>query len=111
MTEPTPSPWVATSGNWDIGLLEPLAEINERVLEALTAGAAGGAPSCSPLCQAPNIPWRTLGSEARQRLASCPFERTVRRSPEGWRACADMLICRPAARRAPRAVSARRCPR
>ncbi len=40
MTEPTPSPWVATCGNWDIGLLKPLAEINERVLEALAAGAA-----------------------------------------------------------------------
>jgi hypothetical protein len=73
MTEPTPSPWVATSGNWDIGLLEPLTEINERVLEALAAGATGGGPSCSPLCQSPNIPWRTFGAEARQRLASCPY--------------------------------------
>jgi hypothetical protein len=73
MTEPTPSPWAATSGNWDIGLLEPLTAINERVLEALAAGAAAGGPSCSPLCQAPNIPWRTLGLEARQRLASCPY--------------------------------------
>jgi hypothetical protein len=73
MTEPTPSPWAATSGNWDIGLLEPLAEINERVLEALATGAAGGGLSCSPLCQAPNIPWRTLSADARQRLASCPY--------------------------------------
>ena len=37
MTEPTPGPWAASSGNWDIGLLEPLAEISERVLEALAA--------------------------------------------------------------------------
>jgi hypothetical protein len=34
MTEPMPGPWAAASGNWAIGLLEPLTEINERAPEA-----------------------------------------------------------------------------
>jgi hypothetical protein len=47
---------------WDGGILEPLAELNLEVLEAL-AGAAAGL----------RWPWRALGEAARQRLAHCPF--------------------------------------
>jgi hypothetical protein len=47
---------------WDGGILEPLAELNLEVLDAL-AGAATGL----------RWPWRALGEAARQRLAHCPF--------------------------------------
>lgn len=47
---------------WDAGILEPLAELNLEVLDAL-AGAAAGL----------RWPWRALGEAARQRLARCPF--------------------------------------
>ena len=47
---------------WDGGILEPLAELNLEVLDAL-AGAAAGL----------HWPWRALGEAARQRVAHSPF--------------------------------------
>ena len=51
-----------STGAWDRGLLEPLAELNLEVLDALAGAAA-----------ALRWPWRALGEAARQRLAHCPF--------------------------------------
>ncbi len=53
---------VGGTSSWDGGILEPLAELNLEVLDAL-AGAAVGL----------RWPWRALGEAARQRLAHCPF--------------------------------------
>jgi hypothetical protein len=60
-------------GSWDPAVLEPLAEINERVLEVL--GVAGGqrqpyTSSLSPLLAAE---WRSLDAAGRTRLAASPY--------------------------------------
>lgn len=47
---------------WDTTLLEPMAELNTEILDAL-AGAAAGL----------QWQWRALGEAARLRLARCPF--------------------------------------
>jgi hypothetical protein len=53
---------VGGASSWDGGILEPLAELNLEVLDALGAAAAGL-----------RWPWRALGEAARLRLAHCPF--------------------------------------
>ncbi len=53
------TPAVAT---WDAAILEPMAELNAEILDAL-AGATAGL----------QWQWRALGDAARQRLARCPF--------------------------------------
>ena len=53
----------ATAGGaWDAAVLEPMAELNAEVLDAL-AGATAGL----------QWQWRALGEAARLRLAHCPF--------------------------------------
>lgn len=60
---PEPQYIVAAAGaNWDPSVLEPLAELNFEVLDALLGvGSTLG------------WRWRALGDEARVRLARCPF--------------------------------------
>jgi hypothetical protein len=58
------------ASRWDGNLLEPLAEINEEVLEALLA------PPTAGVLAAPGSlawQWRGLALEARRRAAGCPF--------------------------------------
>ncbi|MBS0386967.1 MAG: hypothetical protein JSR15_00700 [Proteobacteria bacterium] len=61
MTEPH---HIATTAghSWDHSILEPLAELNHEVLEALASAPAG-----------PSWRWRALSDDARARLARCPF--------------------------------------
>ena len=59
---PEPQYIAAAGGAWDSSLLEPLAELNLEVLEAL-AGLPGAA----------SWSWRALSDDARARLAHCPF--------------------------------------
>ena len=53
---------VGGTSSWDGGILEPLAELNLEVLDALAGTAAQL-----------RWPWRVLGEPARQRLAHSPF--------------------------------------
>jgi hypothetical protein len=58
------------ASRWDGALLEPLAELNEEVLEAMLA------PPTPGLVAAPGSlawQWRGLAPEARRRAAGCPF--------------------------------------
>ena len=56
---------------WDATLLEPMAELNAEVLEALAAAAAQQSPAgATPALQ---WQWRALGEAGRLRLARCPF--------------------------------------
>ena len=60
---PEPQYFAAPAGGaWDSTLLEPVAELNYEVLDALasTSGSLGGR-------------WRALSETARARLARCPF--------------------------------------
>jgi hypothetical protein len=61
----------ALAGRWDPAILEPLADINEEIVEALAGtGARGhGAPATGGLAWH----WQALGSPARRRLARCPY--------------------------------------
>jgi len=53
----------APAGNsWDNSILEPLAELNLEVLDALARAPEGA-----------SWRWRALGDDARARLARCPF--------------------------------------
>jgi hypothetical protein len=62
----------ALTGRWDNSMLEPLAEINEEVVEALTcASARDGAPG--PVVGALRWRWQGLGASARHRLVRCPY--------------------------------------
>ena len=57
---------------WDSSMLEPLAEINEEVVEALIAGSereAGSDPGTGAL----RGRWQALAAPARQRLVRCPY--------------------------------------
>jgi hypothetical protein len=58
------------ASRWDNALLEPLAELNEEVLEALLAP-----PTPGLLAQPGSLAWqwRGLSPEARRRAAACPF--------------------------------------
>lgn len=66
---PTPAAEEA-AGSWDQALLEPIAEINEQMLESLCAAAAGGE---QPLIVALRAEWRCLGALPLRRVAACPY--------------------------------------
>jgi hypothetical protein len=63
---------------WDSGLMRPVAEINELMLETLRAAAAAPAndAACTPaprLVSALRTGWCSLDAAALQRLAHCPY--------------------------------------
>jgi hypothetical protein len=63
---------IALAGRWDSSVLEPLAEINEEVMEALTcAGRPAG--SDGPALGGLRWRWQALGAPARRRLVRCPY--------------------------------------
>jgi hypothetical protein len=59
-------------GQWDRSLLEPLADINLQLLDALLESAAEGAPR-SRLCGELRADWLRLTGDGCRRLASCPY--------------------------------------
>ncbi|HVO07788.1 MAG TPA: hypothetical protein VMT83_13445 [Burkholderiaceae bacterium] len=61
MNEP-PHIAAPAGNNWDNSILEPLAELNLEVLDALARAPEGS-----------SWRWRALGDDARARLAHCPF--------------------------------------
>ena len=62
----------ATLGcSWDATLLNPMAELNAEILEALVGGAAR--PGASGAEGGLQWQWRALGEPARVRVARCPF--------------------------------------
>lgn len=62
----------ALVGRWDSSMLEPLAEINEEVVELLTGACAPGNAG-GPVVSALRWRWEALGAPARLRLAHCPY--------------------------------------
>ena len=62
----------ALVGGWDSSMLEPLAEINEEVVELLTGACAPG-PAGGAVVSALRWRWEALGAPARARLAHCPY--------------------------------------
>lgn len=62
----------AQVGSWDSSMLEPLAEINEEVVELLTGACAPGHAG-SAVISALRWRWEALGTPARARLARCPY--------------------------------------
>jgi hypothetical protein len=60
------------AGRWDSGVLEPLAEINEEVVEVLT-GASAAESAAGPVITALRWRWQALAAPARRRLAHCPY--------------------------------------
>ncbi len=71
MSEPQ-SAEIAPAGRWDSSVLEPLAEINEDVVEALT-GAGGADSAVGPALGGLRWRWQALGAPARRRLVRCPY--------------------------------------
>lgn len=64
----------ALSGNWDTGLLAPIAEINQTLLEALRAAATDQRRERLPhLLAALRPEWVRLDQAALERLAACPY--------------------------------------
>ncbi len=65
------------AGNWDGALLEPVAEINEQILDALrrrAAASAGAPPGAQPrLVTLLRADWSRLDASAQRRLAACPY--------------------------------------
>ena len=62
----------ALVGRWDSSMLEPLAEINEAVVEVL-AGAYPLGTVTAPVVNSLRWRWQALGAPARLRLAHCPY--------------------------------------
>jgi len=68
MSEPQ-SAELALAGRWDNSVLEPLAEINEDVVEALIGADDAVGPPLGGL----RWRWQALGAPARRRLVRCPY--------------------------------------
>jgi hypothetical protein len=70
-----------SEGKWDNALLQPVAEINEQLLEILRARAQSALaampgfemPALPRLLSAQEALWRELDSPAQRRLAQCPY--------------------------------------
>jgi hypothetical protein len=60
-------------GCWDPAVLEPLAEINERVLEVLGIELGAARAYTSALARPLAAQWRTLDATGRARLAASPY--------------------------------------
>lgn len=60
------------AGRWDASMLEPLAEINEEVVEALTSASAGESAAGAVVGEL-RWRWQALDAAARLRLAHCPY--------------------------------------
>jgi hypothetical protein len=60
---------LALAGRWDSSVLEPLAEINAEVVEALIGADDAGGPPLGGL----RWRWQALGAPARRRLVRCPY--------------------------------------
>jgi len=71
MSEPQ-SAEITLAGRWDSSVLEPLAEINEDVVETLT-GAGGADGTVGPALGGLRWRWQALGAPARRRLVRCPY--------------------------------------
>ncbi|MGH8144581.1 MAG: hypothetical protein ACREU2_18980, partial [Steroidobacteraceae bacterium] len=71
------APPAALAGNWDGALLQPIADINQRMLEGLQAlalaPAASGAHGPPRLVALLGEEWRRLEPLTLQRLAHCPY--------------------------------------
>jgi hypothetical protein len=61
------------AGSWDPAVLEPLAEINERVLEVLGGEGASLRPHTSTLSRLLAREWQSLDAGGRLRLAASPY--------------------------------------
>lgn len=61
------------AGNWDGALLEPMAEINEQLLDALRRLAAAGAGAQPRLVTLLREDLSRLDAGAQRRLAACPY--------------------------------------
>src|SRR5580704_1852901 len=67
-------PPVALLGAWDAGLLAPITEINQYLLEALRAAAIDAPRPRSPrLLSLLRADWARLDAAALERLAACPY--------------------------------------
>ncbi|HEX4024379.1 MAG TPA: hypothetical protein VHX52_06695 [Steroidobacteraceae bacterium] len=73
---------VPLAGNWDGALLQPIAEINQRMLEMLRAIAGGAGSAVGSAGSEHRLPhlvallredWRRLEPRALRRLAACPY--------------------------------------
>jgi hypothetical protein len=60
-------------GSWDPAVLEPLAEINERVLEVLAGDGGSVRPYASGLSLLLAAEWQSLDAAGRARLAASPY--------------------------------------
>jgi hypothetical protein len=63
----------AAAGAWDAGVLAPVAELNEQLLEHLQRLARVAAPSPPRLVDALRPHWQRLEVPTLQRLAACPY--------------------------------------
>jgi hypothetical protein len=61
------------AGSWDPAVLEPLAEINERVLEVLAGAGGASRPYASALSPLLAAEWQLLDAPGRARLAASPY--------------------------------------
>ncbi|MGA3157861.1 MAG: hypothetical protein ABSE43_09860 [Steroidobacteraceae bacterium] len=67
------APIALKAGSWDPAVLEPLAEINERVLEVLAAEGGSLRPYTSALSPLLAAEWQLLDAPGRTRLAASPY--------------------------------------
>jgi hypothetical protein len=63
----------STQGGWDAGVLAPVAELNEQLLELLCLAAEAPGDAAPPLLAALSPELYTLTAPMRARLAQCPY--------------------------------------
>lgn len=67
------APFGARAGAWDPGVLGPVREINEQVVDSLCEAAVATPASCESLLEFVHVEFLQASVEARQRLAAAPF--------------------------------------